>query len=71
MSVDLEKELNTWMDEHQTEIFDMIREAMEEFKEAHPGLDEDMVRLNALSMANRRYMARAVGQVMSKYLPQQ
>lgn len=69
--MNLEEELNHWMDEHQTEIFEFIREAMDEFQSAHPGSDEEMVRLNALSMANRRFMARAIGAVLSKYLPQQ
>jgi hypothetical protein len=64
----LEKELNDWMNDHQTDIFDLIREATEEFESAHPGLDVDMVRLNALSMADRRFMARAVAEVFAKHL---
>lgn len=66
--IDLEKELNSWMDEHQTDYFDFIREAMAEFEAAHPGVGQDMVRINALSMADRRFMARALGEVMGKYL---
>jgi len=68
MNPNLEDELNTWMDDHQTEIFDMIREAMDDFLAAHPGTDQEMVRMNALSMANRRFMARAISQVIGKYL---
>ncbi len=68
--MDLEKELNTWMDEHQTDLFDLIREAMEEFESAHPGVDQAMVRLNGLSMADRRFVARALGAVLPKYLGQ-
>jgi hypothetical protein len=65
---DLEAELNDWMTEHQTEIFGLISESMEEFREAHPGADEELTRINALSMADRRFMARAIGAVISKYL---
>jgi hypothetical protein len=68
--VDFEKELNQWMDEHQTDFFDLIREAMSEFESAHPGTDQEMVRLNALSMADRRFMARALGAMLPKYLEQ-
>lgn len=66
--MDLEKELNDWMDDHQTDLFDLIREAMGEFEAAHPGTDQAMIRLNALSMADRRFVARALGQVLPKYL---
>jgi hypothetical protein len=66
--VDLEKELNEWMDDHQTDLFDLIREAMEEFEAAHPGMDQAMIKLNALSMADRRFVARALGKVLPKYL---
>lgn len=68
MPVDLEKELNEWMDDHQTDLFDLIREAMGEFEAAHPGIDPAMARLNALSMADRRFVARALGQVLPAYL---
>ena len=64
----LEKELNEWMDENQTEIFEFIRDAMLEFEAAHPDTDTEMVRLNALSMANRRFMVKAIAEVLGKYL---
>ncbi len=66
--MDLEKQLNNWMDEHQTDFFDLIREAMDQFSEMHPGMDENMVRMNALSMADRRFMARAIGEVFGKQI---
>lgn len=69
--MNLEKELNVWMDENQNEYFDLIREAMEEFEAAHPGMDQNMIRINALSMADRRFMARAIGQILPKYLNKQ
>lgn len=65
---DLEKELNTWMDDHANELFDLIRDALDEFQEAHPGMDDSMIKLNALSMADRRFMARALGQTLGKQL---
>lgn len=68
--MDLEKELNTWMDEHQTDLFDLIRDAMDEFQDMHPGLDDNMVKINALSMADRRFMARALGAVLPNFLNQ-
>ncbi len=68
--MDLEKEINDWMTEHQTDIFELIRDAMDEFESAHPGLDENMIKVNALSMADRRFMARALGAVLPKYLGQ-
>ncbi len=67
--MNLERELNEWMDANQTDIFEFIREAMEEFESAHPGMDESMIKLNALSMADRRFMARAISEVVGKYLP--
>lgn len=66
--MNLEQELNEWMDGHQEEYFEMIRVAMEEFESAHPGMDESMIKINALSMADRRYMARALSEVLGKYL---
>ena len=66
--MDLEKELNVWMDENQTDYFDLIREATDEFEEHHPGLDQNMIRMNALSMADRRFMARALGVVLPRYI---
>ncbi len=67
--MNLEKELNDWMEAHETDLFDLIRVAMDEFSSAHPGLDDNMVKMNALSMADRRFMARAIGEVVGKYLP--
>ncbi|NWJ48048.1 MAG: hypothetical protein HXX08_19510 [Chloroflexi bacterium] len=64
----LEKELNDWMREHESELFEFIPDAIQEFEEAHPGIDTNMVRVNALSMADRKFMARAVAEVVSKYL---
>jgi hypothetical protein len=66
--MDLEQMLNTWMDEHLDELFAMMNEAAEEFRQAHPGMDYEEERINALVMASRRYQNRALGQVLPRYL---
>ena len=68
--MDIEKELNDWMNDHQTDYFDLLRETAEEFEAAHPGVDQTLLRMNTLSMADRRFMARALGVVLPKYLGQ-
>ena len=68
--MDLEKELNDWMNEHQTDYFDLLRETGEEFEAAHPGVDQTLIRMNTLSMADRRFMARALAAVLPRYLAQ-
>ena len=67
--MDLENDLNQWMTDHETEIFELISEADAEFTEAHPGADRTIVQMNVLSMANRRFVSRALGAVLPKYLP--
>jgi hypothetical protein len=64
----LEQEINDWMRDNETDLFDLIRETTQEFEGSHPGLDTMMIRINALSMADRRFMARAFAEVVSKYL---
>jgi hypothetical protein len=66
--MDLEAELNAWMDDHQDELFRLIAEEGERFHQAHPGMDYEEERLNALVMASRRYLVRALGQVLPRYL---
>jgi hypothetical protein len=68
--MDLEAELNAWMDGHQDELFRLIAEEGERFRQAHPGMDFEEERLNALVMASRRYLVRALGQVLPRYLTQ-
>jgi hypothetical protein len=69
--MNLETELNSWMDEHEAEILDLLDEEMERFRENHPGIDDSMAENNALLMANRRFMARALGAVLPKWLAEQ
>jgi len=69
--MDLEAELNAWMDEHEGEILDLLDEEMERFREHHPGIDDAVAQNNALMMANRRFLARALGAVLPKWLAAQ
>jgi hypothetical protein len=66
--VDLEAALNAWMDEHEAEVLDLLDEEMERFREHHPGIDEAVAENNALMMANRRFLVRALGAVLPKWL---
>lgn len=64
----LEARLNAWMDEHETDVLDLVDEEIERFREAHPGYDGPEVQANALHMANRRFIARALGVVLPEWL---
>ena len=68
--MDLEQLLNAWMDAHTDELFQMIAEEAEKFRAAHPGMDYEDERLNALVMASRRFQNRALAQVLPRYLAQ-
>ena len=66
--MDLEAALNAWMDEHEAEVLDLLDEEMDRFREHHPGIDEAVAESNALMMANRRFLVRALGAVLPKWL---
>jgi hypothetical protein len=66
--MDLETALNAWMDEHEGEILDLLDQEMERFRAAHPGIDEAVAENNSLMMANRRFIARALGAVLPGWL---
>lgn len=66
--MDLEQALADWMLEHEAEILDLMLEEAARFRDAHPGVDEREERLHALLMANRRFLARALGQVLPRWL---
>jgi hypothetical protein len=66
--MDLEQQLNAWMDEHVAELFQMMNEEAEKFRQAHPGMDYEDERTNALVMASRRFTVRALGQILPAYL---
>ena len=46
----------------------MMNEEAESFRQAHPGMDYEEERTNALVMASRRFTVRALGQVLPAYL---
>ena len=66
--MDLEAELNAWMDAHEAEILDLLDEELDRFRENHPGIDDSVAENNALIMANRRFLARALGAVLPRWL---
>ena len=69
--MDLEAELVRWMDENEVEMFQLLREEEGRFRAMHPGIDPVEVRINATAMANRRFVARALGEVLPRYLESQ
>ena len=66
--MDLEVELNAWMDAHEAEILDLLDEELDRFRANHPGIDDSAAENNALLMANRRFVARALGAVLPRWL---
>ena len=69
--MDLEAELNAWMEAHEAEVLDLLDEEMDRFRESHPGIDDAVAQTNALMMANRRFLARALGAVLPRWLASQ
>jgi hypothetical protein len=66
--MDLEAELVRWMDEHEAEMLDLLREEEGRFLALHPGIDPAESRAHVTAMANRRFIARALGAVLPRYL---
>jgi hypothetical protein len=66
--MDLENALVQWMDEHEVEMFELLKEEEGRFRALHPNLDPAEVQVNATAMANRRYIARALGAVLPAWL---
>lgn len=66
--MDLEAELVRWMDENEAEMLALLREEESRFRALHPGSDPLDVRIHATAMANRRFIARALGEVLPRYL---
>lgn len=66
--MDLEVELTAWMEEHEAELLDLLDEELDRFRAHHPGLDDSVAESNALMMANRRFIARALGAVLPRWL---
>lgn len=66
--MDLERELVEWMEEHEREFLDLLAEEAERFRAHHPGASFEQEQLNGMIMANRRFIARALGQVLPRHL---
>jgi hypothetical protein len=66
--MDLETELVRWMDDNEVEMFQLLKEEDARFRALHPGLDPTESRIHATAMANRRFVARALGEVLPAYL---
>jgi hypothetical protein len=56
------------MDENEIEMLDLVRQEEARFRALHPGIDGTDVRINATAMANRRFIARALAEVLPAYL---
>lgn len=66
--MDLEAALVEWMDENEVEMFQLLKEEEGRFRALHAGVDPTEVMIHATAMANRRFIARAVGEVLPAYL---
>jgi hypothetical protein len=66
--MDLEAALVQWMDENEVEMFQLLKEEEGRFRALHPGGDATEVMIHATAMANRRFIARALGEVLPEYL---
>jgi hypothetical protein len=66
--MDLEAELVRWMDENEIEMLQLLREEEGRFRAMHPGVDAVEVRIHATAMANRRFLARALAEILPQYL---
>jgi hypothetical protein len=66
--MDLEAALVQWMDENELEMFQLLKEEEGRFRALHPDLDPIDVKVHATAMANRRFVARALSEVLPAYL---
>lgn len=66
--MDLEAALVQWMDENEVEMFQLLKEEEGRFRALHPGGDATEITIHATAMANRRFIARALGEVLPDYL---
>jgi hypothetical protein len=66
--MDLEAALVQWMDENEVEMFQLLKEEEGRFRVLHPGVEATDVMIHATAMANRRFLARALGEVLPAYL---
>jgi hypothetical protein len=66
--MDLEAALVQWMDDNEVEMFQLLKEEEGRFRALHPGGDATEIMIHATAMANRRFVARALGEVLPAYL---
>jgi hypothetical protein len=66
--MDLEAELVRWMDDNEVEMFQLLKEEEARFRALHPGIDAVEALIHATAMANRRFVARALAEVLPTYL---
>ena len=66
--MDLEAALVQWMDENEVEMFQMLKEEEGRFRVLHPGIEATDVMIHATAMANRRFLARALAEILPEYL---
>lgn len=66
--MDLESELVRWMDDNEAELLALLQEEEARFRALHPGIELGDIQVHATAMANRRYIARALGEILPRYL---
>jgi hypothetical protein len=66
--MDLEAALVQWMDENEVEMFQLLKEEEGRFRALHPDIGPTEATIHATAMANRRFLARALGEVLPQYL---
>ncbi len=66
--MDLEAALVQWMDDNEVEMFQLLKEEEGRFRALHPDVDPVDVKIHSTAMANRRFVARALGEVLPEYL---
>lgn len=66
--MDLEAALVQWMDDNEVDMLHLLKEEEARFRALHPGVDPVDVRIHAAAMANRRFIVRALAEVLPAYL---
>lgn len=69
--MDLEAALVRWMDENEVDLLQLLKEEEARFRALHPDVDPVDVQIHAAAMANRRFIARALAEVLPAYLAEQ
>jgi hypothetical protein len=56
------------MDDNEVEMFQLLKEEEARFRAIHPGIEAVEALIHATAMANRRFIARALAEVLPAYL---